>query len=330
MSAAARPDACPACGALALAPWRSAPAAEPGLPLVALRRCAACGTAVTDPAIHEPEAHETGDYRPGRPRGAGPAAPLLRAFDRRRLALLRPGVPPPARLVDAGAGRGRFVAAARAAGYDARGVEPSDRGVAAARDVYGVVLDRAGIEDAPIGAGGADAVTLWHVLEHVEDPGAALRTLRGWLAPGGALLVGVPDLGSWQARVAGDRWYHLDLPRHRTHFTTAGLHALLAREGFAVERTTHVLLEHNPFGMWQAVVSHATRRPSYLYHLLKRNAPARSADLAVTLAALPLAPACAALELVAGLCRAGGTVAVLARRGADERPGPRPTGRARR
>jgi hypothetical protein len=60
-------------------------------------------------------------------------------------------------------------------------------------------------------------------------------------------------------------------------------------------------------------VSRFTRRPSYLYHLLKRNAPARSRDLAVTLAALPLAPPAAALELLAGLARRGGTVAVVAR-----------------
>src|SRR3712207_7784147 len=47
---------------------------------------------------------------------------------------------------------------------------------------------------------------------------------------GGALLVGVPNLDSLQARLAGSAWYHLDLPRHRTHFTVAGLHALLRRD----------------------------------------------------------------------------------------------------
>src|SRR3954449_11521507 len=128
------PEACPACGG-PLAPWRSVPAAEPPHAPVALRRCAACGTAVTDAPVAGDEVHETGAYAPGPPRGSRLAAPVLGFFDRRRLRLL-PG--PPGRLLDAGAGRGRFVAAARGAGWDARGIEPSARGVQAARSVYGV------------------------------------------------------------------------------------------------------------------------------------------------------------------------------------------------
>ncbi|MBI5106345.1 MAG: class I SAM-dependent methyltransferase, partial [Solirubrobacterales bacterium] len=158
----------------------------------------------------------------------------------------------------------------------------------------------------------AGAVTLWHVLEHVDDPAAALRAIRSWLPPGGTLVVGVPNLGSWQARVGGPRWFHLDAPRHRTHFTLPGLRALLARTGFTVASEHHLLLEHNPFGLWQSAVSRLTRHPSYTYNLLKRNAPLDARDLALTLAALPLLPLAALAELVAGLARRGGTVAVVA------------------
>jgi SAM-dependent methyltransferase len=310
---------CPACGAAALEPWRDAPAAEPGLARVALRRCAACGTAVTDAPAPAQDLHEEGAYRAGAPRLSRAAAPLLRAFDRRRLRLLGAVTPLTAgfaggapRLLDAGAGRGRFVAAARDAGYDAAGIEPSARGVDGARETYGVALERAGIEDAAVGHASLDAVSLWHVLEHLDDPGAALDRVSSWLRPGGTLLVGVPNLASLQARVGGARWYHLDLPRHRTHFTPGGLRALLASHGFEVVAEHHVLAEHNPFGMWQSLVSRATRRPSYLYNLLKRNAPLRSPDLVVTVLALPLAPLAAVAELLAGLARRGGTVAVIA------------------
>ncbi|MBW3614901.1 MAG: FAD-dependent oxidoreductase, partial [Actinobacteria bacterium] len=120
-------------------------------------------------------------------------------------------------------------------------------------------------KDAEVAAGSLDAITLWHVLEHVDDPAAALRRLRGWLAPGGVLLAGVPNLASWQARLGGPRWYHLDLPRHRTHFTPAGIEALLERCGFEVLAVEHRLLEHNPFGLWQSLVSRLTPTPSWLY-----------------------------------------------------------------
>jgi hypothetical protein len=134
------------------------------------------------------------------------------------------------------------------------------------------------------------------------------------LAPGGALLIGVPNLASLQARLGGERWFHLDVPRHRTHFTPRGLEELLTRTGFSVVRTHHLLLEHNPFGMWQTLLSRLTANPSYVYNVLKRNAPVRSADLAISLAAVPLVPAAVVLELAAGLARRGGTVAVLARK----------------
>lgn len=307
--------ACPACDEATVA-WRSAPAAEAGLGDVALARCPVCGTAVTlDPVPAGEDLHESGDYATAAPRGAGLAAPLLRAFDAQRLRFVREVVPPPARLVDAGAGRGRFVAHARAAGYvDASGVEPTRRGVSQAAARYGLSLEQATISGAAVGAGSADAATLWHVLEHVDDPGETLDVLRSWLRPGGVLVVGVPNLDSWQARVGGPRWYHLDLPRHRTHFTARGLELLLRERGFDVVRTVHVLAEHNPYGMWQSVLSRGTSRPSYLFHLLKRNAPLDARDLLVTLAGLVLLPLAVVAELVAGLCRRGGTVAVVAHR----------------
>jgi hypothetical protein len=89
---------------------------------------------------------------------------------------------------------------------------------------------------------------------------------------------------------------------------------LLREGGFEPVRTHHVLAEHNLFGMWQSLVNRATQSPSYLYNLLKRNAPPRSRDLAITVLAIPLAPITTIVELLAGAAGRGGTIAVLARR----------------
>ena len=273
--------------------------------------CARCGTGVTaaPPAVADPRGYGT-----DRPRLSRAAAPLLALFDRQRLALLRRVAPPPARLLDAGAGRGRFVAAAAAAGYKARGIEPSPGAAAAATELYRAVVETARIESAGVEPASLDAVVLWHVLEHVEDPAAALRRVGEWLRPGGGLLVGVPNLASLQSRLGGERWFHLDLARHRTHFTPVGLRALLERTGFAVEAERHVLAEHNPFGLWQTAVNRFTRTPSWLFNALQRNAPLCSRDALVTLLALPLLPVAVVVELAAGLARRGGTIAVVARR----------------
>jgi SAM-dependent methyltransferase len=303
---------CPACGR-AVVDWISVGSSEPVLAgrRFELRRCPACGTAVTVGAP-PPALHESGAYSPGAPRLHALARPLLAAFDRQRLMLLRSHCPPPGRLLDAGAGRGRFVLAAAAAGYDASGIEPSRRGVEAACEI-GADVQRASIEEVQISPGSLDVVTLWHVLEHLEDPAGALDRIASWLRPGGLVLLGVPNLNSVQSRLGTRYWYHLDIPRHRVHFTPAGVAALLERAGFTPVSSHHVLLEHNPFGMWQSLLNRVTRHPSYLYNLLKRNAPLRSRDLPITLAALALAPLATVAELIAGISGRGGTIAVLAR-----------------
>ena len=94
--------------------------------------------------------------------------------------------------------------------------------------------DAIGIEQAP---GTTDAVTLRHVLEHLDDPAAALDAIAGRLSRGGVLLIEVPNFANVPARFGGRRRRHLDVPRRRTHFTPAGLATLLARHGFTVERT---------------------------------------------------------------------------------------------
>jgi hypothetical protein len=75
------------------------------------------------------------------------------------------------------------------------------------------------------------AVSFRHSLEHVVDPVGDLTTVRRALAPGGLALVTVPAFDSGQARRFRSRWYHLDLPRHRTHFTRLGLVEAFMRAG---------------------------------------------------------------------------------------------------
>ena len=77
-----------------------------------------------------------------------------------------------------------------------------------------------------------DAAVFRHSLEHVTDPVGALRRVRKALRPGGLVLISVPNFGCWQRRRFGSRWHHLDLPRHRVHFTHAGLERALEKAGF--------------------------------------------------------------------------------------------------
>ncbi len=260
-----------------------------------------------------PEAYERGVYAPGTPRAAG----LVRALQRSVVghaarALRRAGLQPRARVLDVGAGRGRLVTSLAEHGYAATGIEPSQRSAEAAA-AGGRAVSRVAIEEHE--EHDLDAIVLWHVLEHLDDPHAALQRLRGWLRPGGLVLVGVPNPASLQARIAGAAWMHWDVPRHRVHLTPSGLRALLAGAGLEQVRAEHLVWEHNPAAMWMALLSRLGLPPALPFHLLKRTARPRSRDLALLLVAGPaLLPLALALEVLAVAARRGGTVAVVARR----------------
>ncbi|MBA3306858.1 MAG: methyltransferase domain-containing protein, partial [Thermoleophilaceae bacterium] len=162
------------------------------------------------------------------------------------------------------------------------------------------------------------AVVLWHVLEHLAEPALALRCVREWLEPGGLVLIGVPNAASLQASVGGAGWLHWDAPRHRLHLTPGGLRSLLRATGFEPVRTEHMVWEHNPAGMWMALLTRAGMAPGLPFHLLKRNAKPRVRDAALLTAGVPLAPAVVVLELLAAGRRRGGTLAMVARAGAAQ------------
>jgi SAM-dependent methyltransferase len=302
---------CPACGG-ALADWRSVPGGEPSDPFeYELLRCQSCGTAVTEGDAPGAEAYESGQYGVERPRGSAAIDRVQQAVSHQPVRFLRrAGLPPGGRVLDVGAGPGRLVEALAAAGFDARGIEPSRRSAELARQAGRAVERHSLSEHAD---SGLDAAVMWHVLEHLDDPGGALATVRPWLRPGGLVLVAVPNAASLQAEIAGNAWLHWDVPRHRVHFTADGLTRLLGSSGFEVTAVHHWVVEQNPSAMWMAILAQMGMRPSFPFHFLKRTTHATARDLAVTALGLPLIPAAVALEGVAALLRRGGTIAAVAR-----------------
>ena len=152
-----------------------------------------------------------------------------------RVELVR-SVAPAGRLLEVGSAGGHFLAAARDAGYDVVGIEPSGAGAEAARRRFGLEVHEGFVEEIDLPAESFDAIASFHVLEHIPEPLSALERMRTWLKPEGALVLEVPNRVSRQARRAGANWRHLDLAHHVSHFTPAALGALLERAGFAVER----------------------------------------------------------------------------------------------
>ena len=200
-----------------------------------LVRCLACGLVSVDP-LPSPEAalapydaayfqSETGyrDY-------AGEEA-VFRAEFRRRLRRMR-SAGRSGRLLDVGAATGAFLVAARAAGFDVAGIEPSP--VAQAALARGLDVFHGPIEAATFAPASFDVVTIFDVLEHLVDPVDALTRMRGWLRPNGRLFIAVPDFGGWWARASGVRWPMVTPKEHLYYFTRRTLRSLLCATGFEV------------------------------------------------------------------------------------------------
>lgn len=157
----------------------------------------------------------------------------------------QPPPPPPGRLLDVGCGSGAYGASVLRLGWQVEGIEP-DAGAAARARQAGLSVQTCAAGDALLPVSAYDAITLWHTLEHLDDPLAGLRRLQPALRPSGLLWVEVPNAAGWVARTTGAAWLHLDLPRHRFHFTPASLGLILTLAGFDLIRLDPI---PNPHGL---------------------------------------------------------------------------------
>ena len=314
------PGPCPACGEEALRPWRVARSSDPELSRSTsyeLLRCERCGSAtLADPTEEPAELYTAGAYSAP----AGGWRPVIRSWrrlitwDRRRLL---GELPPASRVLEIGSGRGELLAALAAEGHRVSGAEPA-AAVGRASLGRGVAVSDLPLERLEQQPASLDRIVLWHVLEHLDEPREALERVRPWLAPGGRLIVAVPNLGSLQAAIGGDRWFHQDVPRHRTQFTAGGLGQLIHRTGFEPRRRPRPLMDQNPLGMWLTLLNRLTTDSNVPFRLVKRTqgheAQASTVrDVAVTALAGPLllVPAVVA-ELVATARGRGGSLVVEA------------------
>jgi len=136
------------------------------------------------------------------------------------------------RLLDVGAYTGVFVEIAARHGWDAWGVEPSAWAVEEARR-QGLQMVLGTLEDGSFPASSYSVVTLWDVIEHVDNPLLTLQAAWRALEPGGYLVVHTMDLNSLFARLMGKRWPWF-MEMHLTYFTRATLYAMLVKAGFSV------------------------------------------------------------------------------------------------
>lgn len=270
-------------------------------------RCERCGVANTHPWPTEDELSAAyGDwYRPAAARFSGLGDTILRRT-RGRLARRLDRIAPAGAVLDVGAGDGTLLDALIARKREGLGLE---------RHSTRPDVRAAGLEDVDRGWA---AIVFWHSLEHLRDAGKEIDRAASLLAPRGVLVIAVPNADSLQARIFGDRWLALDLPRHLVHIPAGTLIERLQQLSLQVERVSFWRGGQVMFGWLHGLVGMLPGHPD-LYDAIRRSearrtglsGTARVATLAVGTLLAPVAAVAAAVEVTA---RRGGTVYVEARR----------------
>lgn len=238
---------------------------------------------------------------------------LLSMFLRQRAACVQ-RLKSAGRLLDFGCGNGAFALHMRTAGYDVVGIEPFSLGetvkserLELVRAPWDQVKDRLGV---------FDVITLWQVLEHLDRPVDMLKRLAPHLAPDGVMIVSVPNFSSVQSAAFGGGWFHLDPPRHVSHFEPATLERCLRLSGLTPVSRTDFLPEYGCSGWVQSSLNAVLPHTNYLYELVKDRGALRGMSAASSMAhlaaSLALAPALLALSLpIEALASARGKGATL-------------------
>ena len=267
--------------------------------------CPHCGLGQTRPTPVDLAPYYASTYYGNR---HGLTARLCR---RRRLGLVRrwAGEGSGKTLLDYGCGDWDFARAARAAGWFSVGIERHRPDQTAGDVLIAPSLDA--LSDPAAFA----CVTFWHVLEHLDDPVATLEAVRARLQPGGVVLAAVPNFASWQSRLTGASWLHLDLPRHLWHFTPSGLTRTFEAAGFKVEDVTFGEFEYDLIGWSQSLLNRFWHGRNEFFKVVSGRPIPRSnlhsllqIAAGINLSVLAMAPTL--LETISGH---GGTLIIAAR-----------------
>jgi 2-polyprenyl-3-methyl-5-hydroxy-6-metoxy-1,4-benzoquinol methylase len=137
-------------------------------------------------------------------------------------------------IVDYGCGTGAFLNTCWQAGWKAFGVEP-DKGARKIAFESGLnVSESKEVLDQKTKDLKVNAITMWHVLEHVSDLKETLQFFKGKLSREGVLVVAVPNYQSLDAKIYREFWAAYDVPRHLYHFDKNSIVSLMKDCGFSL------------------------------------------------------------------------------------------------
>ncbi len=143
---------------------------------------------------------------------------------------------PKGKILDVGAGVGAFLNVMRQKGWDISGVEPDPGARQKALELFQLHLsDSAALHEFPSQT--FDAITMWHVLEHVHALHEYVQLLKSLIVDNGKIFIAVPNYKSLDEGIYRLHWAAYDVPRHLYHFSPKSMEVLLKNHGLQIVET---------------------------------------------------------------------------------------------
>jgi 2-polyprenyl-3-methyl-5-hydroxy-6-metoxy-1,4-benzoquinol methylase len=139
------------------------------------------------------------------------------------------------KILDIGCGTGAFLNTMKLAGWESAGLEPDDIARKKALELYNL-SPRPSHEIFDLPHGAYDAITMWHVLEHVHQLQEYIAQLKNMLTTNGRIFIAVPNYTSYDAQYYGAHWAAYDVPRHLYHFSPASMKNLVEQHGLTIRK----------------------------------------------------------------------------------------------
>jgi len=180
---------------------------------------------------------------------------LLRVFDRGRVrAVLKNTGITAGKVLDVGAGDGKFIHFLQQLGWKVRGTTTSERSAGAAKALFGLQLDVSETLDNLLPEAPFDVVTYWHVFEHLTEPTRHTNLWPALVGPGGFIVIEVPNIRSVGARMCYRSWLGSDDTHHVNHQPPSFILGQLRDLGFEPTRTEFFSGKFTYVFLWSALL----------------------------------------------------------------------------
>lgn len=140
-------------------------------------------------------------------------------------------------IIDVGCGGGEYLKIMQGIGWNILGVE-QDPIAAGILENKGIPILKGTFQDVSIKDSTADQITMYHVMEHMQDPVSAIEKCFRILKDGGKLIVNMPNADSLGHEVFAEHWFPLDPPRHMFIFSPKSVSILFSKSPFKKFRIT--------------------------------------------------------------------------------------------